>query len=233
MGNRYYKNYNKASEEKPGYIKLFFGAFFMMLILFVVIAVHLFSSVDTAIGENDEGDIKESGLGVKHLIDSRLKFIQMEDNDKLPSNKAPNIIQSKEKEFSTIGNASEGEVQTQSFGGQDYSHPYGNNGAFSSSQTTYSEGSTIRHPSGVSSTSQNTNKSSVYKVYIGSYTTLEEARVAQNIIQDANLGVTSFVKTLSNGAYTIQVGSYGDQTKASNLTNELRRNHFPARMVQE
>ena len=120
MGNQYYKKYNKQEEEKPSYIKLFFGAFFMMLILFVVIAVHLFSSVDTAIGENDEGDIKESGLGVKHLIDSRLKFIQMEDNDKLPSNKAPNIIQSREE----VNNSSEGEVQTRTFGGQDYSNPY-------------------------------------------------------------------------------------------------------------
>lgn len=229
MGNQYYKKYNKQ-EEKPSYIKLFFGAFFMMLILFVVIAVHLFSSVDTAIGENDEGDIKESGLGVKHLIDSRLKFIQMEDSDKLPANQAPKIIQSKEKELSNI-NSTDGEVEVQTFGGQDYSNPYGSNGGFSDSQTTYSEGSTIKHPVSVSQPA--TPKATVYKVYIGSYSTLEQARVAQNIIQDANLGVTSFVKTFGNGSYTIQVGSYADQTKASNLTNELKRNHFPARMVQE
>lgn len=232
MGNQYYKKYNKSNQEKPGYIKLFFGAFFMMLILFVVIAVHLFSSVDTAIGENDEGDIKESGLGVKHLIDSRLKFIQMEDNDKLPANKAPNIIQSKEKEFSTVGSQDEAEVQTQTFGGKDYSNPYGSNGVFSSSEKTYLEGSTIKHPAGVTKT-PTTPKTTVYKVYIGSYSTLEQARNAQNIIQDANLGVTSFVKTSSSGAYTIQVGSYADQTKAVNLTNELKRNQFPARMVQE
>ncbi len=228
MGNQYYKKYNKQEEEKPSYIKLFFGAFFMMLILFVVIAVHLFSSVDTAIGENDEGDIKESGLGVKHLIDSRLKFIQMEDTDKLPSNKAPNVIQPKEEATS---NSSEGEVQTRTFGGQDYSNPYGSNNGFSSTQSSYSEGSTIKHPTGVSQRA--TQKATVYKVYIGSYSTLEQARVAQNIIQDANLGVTSFVKTSSSGAYTIQVGSYTDQAKAMGLANELKRNHFPARLVQE
>lgn len=228
MGNQYYKKYNKQEEEKPSYIKLFFGAFFMMLILFVVIAVHLFSSVDTAIGENDEGDIKESGLGVKHLIDSRLKFIQMEDNDKLPSNKAPNIIQSREE---VNNNSSEGEVQTRTFGGQDYSNPYAGHNSFSGTESSYSEGSTIKHPVGVSQ--QPVSRANIYKVYIGSYSTLEQARVAQNIIQDANLGVTSFVKTSSSGAYTIQVASYTDQAKATALANELKRNHFPARMVQE
>lgn len=227
MGNQYYKKYNKQEEEKPSYIKLFFGAFFMMLILFVVIAIHLFSSVDTAIGENDEGYIKESGLGVKHLIDSRLKFIQMEDSDKMPSNKAPNIIQTKEE----MSDSSEGEVQTQVFGGQDFSNPYSGNNAFSGTQSSYSEGSTIKHPTGVNS--QSVQKTTVYKVYIGSYSTLEQARVAQNIVQDANLGVTSFVKTLGNGSYTVQVGSYVDQTKASSVVNELKRNHFPARLVQE
>ena len=232
MGNQYYKKYNKQVEEKPSYIKLFFGAFFMMLILFVVIAVHLFSSVDTAIGENDEGDIKESGLGVKHLIDSRLKFIQMEDNNKLPSNQVPNVIQSKEEAMTQTNNSSD-EVQVQTFGGQDYSHPYGNSNSFSTSQTTFPEvdKQTIKHPTGVQQQTSSTN--TVYKVFVGTYSTLEQARVAQNIVQDANLGVTSFVKTLNNGTYTIQVGSYSDVTKAQNLTNDLKRNHFPARMVQE
>ena len=232
MGNQYYKKYNKQVEEKPSYIKLFFGAFFMMLILFVVIAVHLFSSVDTAIGENDEGDIKESGLGVKHLIDSRLKFIQMEDNNKLPSNQVPNVIQSKEEAMNQTNNSSD-EVQLQTFGGQDYSNPYGNSNSFSSNQTTFpeTERQPIKHPTGVPS--QTSSSSTVYKVFIGNYSTLEQARVAQSIVQDANIGVTSFVKTLSNGTYTIQVGSYNDVTKAQNLTNDLKRNHFPARMVQE
>ena len=232
MGNQYYKKYNKQTEEKPSYIKLFFGAFFMMLILFVVIAVHLFSSVDTAIGENDEGDIIESGLGVKHLIDSRLKFIQMEDNNKLPSNQVPSVIQSKEEAMMQTN--SPDEVQVQTFGGQYYSNPYGNSNTYSSTQTTFpdTERQPIKHPAGIQQQTT-TSTNTVYKVFIGSYSTLEQARVAQNIVQDANLGVTSFVKTLSNGTYTIQVGSYSDVSKAQNLTNDLKRNHFPARMVQE
>jgi len=225
----------EGNNGKHHYLKLFFAAFFMMLLLFVIVAVHLFSSVDTAIGENDEGDIKESGLGVRHLIDSRLKFIQMEDSDKLPSNQAPNVILQKEEEYSKYNKKSdEGEVQTQVFGGQNYSNPYGNNNSYSKSQISFPEQQTIKHPVGVQQTPTTTSvRPTVYKVYIGSYSTLEQARVAQSIIQDANLGVTSFVKTLGNGSYTIQVGSYSDAIKATNLSNELRRNHFPARLVQE
>lgn len=78
--SQYYKKYmKKREEEKPSYAKLFVGAFLLMIVFFVIVATHLTSSVDTSIGENDEGDIKESGLGVKHLIDSRLRFIKMED----------------------------------------------------------------------------------------------------------------------------------------------------------
>lgn len=73
----------KREEEKPSYVKLFIGAFMLMAVFFIIVATHLTLSVDTTIGENDEGDIKESGLGVKHLIDSRLRLIQMEDSGNL------------------------------------------------------------------------------------------------------------------------------------------------------
>lgn len=78
--SQYYKKYmKKREEEKPSYLKLFVGAFLLMIVFFFIMATHLTIGTDTNIGENDEGDIKESGLGVKHLIDSRLRFIQMDD----------------------------------------------------------------------------------------------------------------------------------------------------------
>ncbi len=80
MGQYYKKYMKKREEEKPSYLKLFIGGFLVMVVFFVILATHLVASVDTTIGENDEGDIKSSGLGVKkRLIDGRLKFIQMED----------------------------------------------------------------------------------------------------------------------------------------------------------
>ena len=78
--SQYYKKYmKKREEEKPSYFKLFIGAFLVVIVFSAIFMTHSLLSVDTSIGENDEGDIKESGLGVKHLIDSRLRFIKMED----------------------------------------------------------------------------------------------------------------------------------------------------------
>ena len=94
--SQYYKKYmKKREEEKPGYLKLFLGAFLVMVIFFIILATHFSSSVDTTIGENDEGDTRESGIGVKHLIDSRLRFIQMEDA-------SPSQIKDKNENVSTL-----------------------------------------------------------------------------------------------------------------------------------
>lgn len=79
MGQYYKKYMKKREEEKPSYAKLFIGAFLLMIVFFMSVVIHF--TPDTTIGENDEGNIKESGLGVKkQLIDSRLRFIQMEDS---------------------------------------------------------------------------------------------------------------------------------------------------------
>ncbi len=98
--SQYYKKYmKKREEEKPSYLKLFVGAFLMMLVFFGIFITHSLSSVDISIGENDEGEVKESGLGVKHLIDSRLRFIQMEDISGVNSTKEKEKYKSNIEEY--------------------------------------------------------------------------------------------------------------------------------------
>jgi len=70
------------------------------------------------------------------------------------------------------------------------------------------------------------------KVFVGYYSNVEQAKVAQGILQDSGLNVTPFVKDLG-GAYTLQVGSYTSKSKADGLASELLRNNFPARVIQE
>ena len=60
---------------------------------------------------------------------------------------------------------------------------------------------------------------------------MEQAKVAQTILSEAGLGVTPFIKNL-NGNYTLQVGSFSSEEKAQNLTDELLRNNFPARILK-
>ncbi|MBO6271177.1 hypothetical protein J6O48_00195 [bacterium] len=116
--SQYYKKYmKKREEEKPGYFKLFIFAFLLMIVFFIIVAMHLASSVDISIGENDEGDIKESGLGVKHLIDSRLRFIQMEDvSSPAPKKETTETIQQYSKDIES--------VKTEAYNGK-YQNSYG------------------------------------------------------------------------------------------------------------
>ena len=72
----------------------------------------------------------------------------------------------------------------------------------------------------------------ILKVCVGKYATVEQARVAQSILQDSDVGVSSFIKMV-NGSYTLQVGSFTERSKAEQLLNELLRNSFPARIIQE
>ena len=69
------------------------------------------------------------------------------------------------------------------------------------------------------------------KVVVGSYSSIDQAKVAQSILQEADLGVTPFVKNIQ-GMYTLQVGSFSSEQKAQSLANELLKNNFPARIIK-
>ena len=223
------KKMNKKSKDS-NYLKLFLTTFFGLLIFFIVIAVHLFSNVDTAIGENDQGDIKENGLGVKHLIDSRLKFIQMEDNNTLPSTQ---VLDSNENNDNSA-EVELAEVVLQPIPEKNEpSQNYGSDNTFNRTNS-FENNNLVKFPSApVPKVEPAISPTTVYKVYIGTYSTMEQARIAQNIVDDSSIGVPSFVKTLTEDAYTIQVGSFADYTKALELTNQLKNSHFPARLVKE
>ena len=71
----------------------------------------------------------------------------------------------------------------------------------------------------------------VIKVVVGSYSSIDQAKVAQSILQEAGLGVTPFVKNIQ-GTYTLQVGSFSSEAKAQSLANELLKHNYPARIIK-
>ena len=77
-----YMNYSKYKKDKKNNYQslflLFLTAFLVMLLFFTAVARHLSPEVDIAIGDEEEVEPKETGLGVKIFIDDRLKFIQQE-----------------------------------------------------------------------------------------------------------------------------------------------------------
>lgn len=219
-----YMNYSKYKKERrnnfQNFFLLFVSAFLVMLLFFTAVAKHLSPEVDVAIGDEEEVEAKENGLGVKRFIDDRLKFIQQEDQGIVKKAVDKRVEQETLKERMTddtlVPELDEKVVIPYAIQKQDKQLP---NIAEKTAQK-------------IESKPAEPTYNSIFKVVVGKYATVEQARVAQSILQDSDVGVSSFIKTI-NGTYTLQVGSFTERSKAEQLLNELLRNSFPARIIQE
>lgn len=219
-----YKNNKKKEEEPQKGLLIGLTTFFAMLLFFTLIAKALSPNVDVNIGEDEEIEAKESGLGVKGFVDDRLKMIQAEDKSSTAiqqNTEAKNTTQVEDpsvEEYSTdldekvvLPNSGKKETKTEA-------------------PITLTPAAAPRPSSAKPLSSAASARPT--KVYVGYYNTVDQAKVAQGILIDSGLNITPFIKDIG-GTYTLQVGSYSNREKATVLSNELLRNNFPARVVQE
>lgn len=80
---------------------------------------------------------------------------------------------------------------------------------------------------------QKPTEDTVYKVFIGSYTSADQAKVAKDIIQESGLGLTPMVKCIGSNNYTLQVGIFKNKASADTLLEQIKQNHLPGRIFQE
>ena len=73
----------------------------------------------------------------------------------------------------------------------------------------------------------------VYKVFVGTYTSAEQAKVAKEIIQEGGSGLSPIVKCLGSNNYTLQVGIFKSKQSAESLLYTVQQNHLPGRIVQD
>ena len=73
----------------------------------------------------------------------------------------------------------------------------------------------------------------VYKVFIGSYTSAEQAKVAKDIIIESGSTLSPIVKCLGSNNYTLQVGIFKNKASADALLANIQKSHLPGRIVQE
>ena len=73
----------------------------------------------------------------------------------------------------------------------------------------------------------------VYKVFIGSYTSAEQAKVAKDIIIESGSTLSPIVKCLGSNNYTLQVGIFKNKASADALLVNIQKSHLPGRIVQE
>ena len=73
----------------------------------------------------------------------------------------------------------------------------------------------------------------VYKVFVGTYTSAEQAKVAKDIIQESGNGLNPIVKCIGSNNYTWQVGIFKNKQSAESLLYTVQQNHLPGRIVQD
>ena len=76
-------------------------------------------------------------------------------------------------------------------------------------------------------------QNTVYKVYIGTYSTAEQAKVAKEIIQESGSTLSPIVKCLGANNYTLQVGIFKNKQSAEALLTTIQKNNLPGRIIQE
>lgn len=73
----------------------------------------------------------------------------------------------------------------------------------------------------------------IYKVFVGTYTSAEQAKVAKEIIQESGNGLNPIVKCLGSNNYTLQVGIFKNKQSAESLLYTVQQSHLPGRVVQD
>lgn len=216
MSGSGYKKYMKKSAQRRDYslIQMFVLSFFGMLLLFTFLIKSFTPSVDVSIGDyKQEMDMEDKIVSV----DDRLNAIQNEDQgrsfDELMK-KAEDIQYEQEPERQEVIEEPKDTKKKTKIKKAEVQQP---------------------QPAKVVKTEKSEKPESemVYKVFIGTYTSAEQAKVAKDIIQESNLNITPIVKCIGSNNYTLQVGIFKNKSGADALLTAIKQNHLPGRIVQE
>lgn len=208
MGKQFgYKKYMKKEAQKDNsLIKIFILSFFGMLLVFTFLIKSFSPSVDTSIGDYQQETVDSQQDETKKIVDDRLSMIQSEDQG---------------KNFSDLMNKAD-DVQ------KDTSKNNVNQNTTVDNSNSQSGDVTVDAPQSVT-----TKAEPVYKVYVGTYTSAEQAKVAKEIIQESGNGLNPIVKCIGSNNYTLQVGLFKSKQSAESLLYTVQQNHLPGRVVQE
>lgn len=208
-----YKEYqNKVTKNPNENMVIFVSAFFILLLLFLGVAKQISPDIDVTIGDNSE--VTSETSGIEKAIDERLKLLQMEDNGAATTNEEETLASDTEEKAVVEENTKEEVKKTEQ------------------PKETVKLPDNEASPAPAETAAPAPKPVQAAKVVVGYYSTKEQADVAKGIIAESGLNITPFVRNIG-GAYTIQVGSYSTRDKAQNVTNELLRHNYPARIIME
>ena len=240
--SRFEPSKKKSKKNKNITLVLLFSVTFIMTLFLVGTMFKNFSPpVDVNIGgeelamqNNDDGDDEAY---IEGEIDGRLKWIQFEDNmsespvvnevssdkEKKQNNKIVNTeIKKNIKKAEALEEIRPNTEKYRNYNVQEPPIPI-----------KYNTQPPVPSISDIKNVSQNKNVAiKMTKVYIGYYSTQEEANKAKDRVLSITSGYQPYVKKVGSN-YIVQVGSFSDRTKAVNVKMELSDKGLPARLLTE
>ena len=206
MGNQFgYKKYMKKDAQKDNsLLKIFIISFFGMLLVFTFLIKSFSPTVDTSIGDYKQDLSEENQEEPKKIVDDRLSMIQSEDQGRNFSD-----LMAKPDDVPLDKDVGQKSIK------QEDSAVEVNNISTTSNQ------------------SQQVMPDPVYKVFVGSYTSAEQAKVAKDIILESGNGLNPIVKCIGSNNYTLQVGIFKNKQSAESMLYTVQQNHLPGRIVQD
>ena len=204
MARQSYKKYMKKEASKDySLLKVFIFSFFGMLLFFTFLIKSFSPSVDVSIGDYRQEEEPEHIEEVKKNVDNRLAMIQDEDQGR----NFEDLMKKAEDAENSVTKKKDLKPLTK----------------------TPLEDTTLSAEEAVKSQTLDP----VYKVFIGNYTSAEQAKVAKDIITEAGSALTPIVKCIGTNNYTLQVGIFKNKDSAEALLYTIQQSHLPGRIVQE
>ena len=216
-----YKDYeNNLENRKKWSTMTFLSVFGVLLIIFLGFAKLLSPDVDISLGEDEDVQMEDvDNSGYRGEVDARLKEFQREDEGELAPNTDAAVEEDglvripKKTEESVVSNAEDSIPPVEHSSEEVKPHQ-------------------PAEPQVPAPTAQQAQPSVTYRVLVGMYATQAQAEVAKGILQEAGLGVTPRVRQSGSG-YTLQVGAFSSKESATNLSNKLLMNNYPARVSSD
>lgn len=227
----------RRRKQNWGYVYLFSFVFIAALFILSYLVKTYSPNIDVTIGNTDSLTLSDSELDVAAKpIDERLKWIQMEDEMptvsikekqekpiKETTKQTDKIKQNiKKEEEKHIKQNSKEETKNLS----DIKNP-----PLPSIMDLKPQASDFR-----SATSKQTvipsPKPTITKVYLGTYSSIEEAMKVQNKISQEEPSLTPFIKAMGS-SYIVQLGSFSEKEKATSLAGHLRTKGYSPKLKFE
>ena len=203
MTIRGYKKYMKKDKKSNNSLAKIFALAFFGTLLLATFIIKTFSPT----ADTSIGDYKEP-LGdiqeeTKKIVDNRLEMIQEEDQGRSFSDIMDTALKNNKEENTNPDIVIDAHKEQQ------------NNNVSTEEKTNTPE------------------QEPIYRVYVGSYTSADLAKVAKDIIQESGSGLNPIVKCVGSNNYTLQVGIFKNKSSAEAMLTTIQQNHLPGRIVQE